>query len=140
MAYLDTSCLAAYYCPEPLSDVVERILRKLAAPVISPLVEVELHSALAIKVRMSELDLASANRIASEFQLHLEEELYRVVPVQAREFRLARDWISRFSTPLRTLDALHLATAFANGLQLITADRGLATAAKQLGVVHRLLS
>lgn len=87
-----------------------------------------------------ELDLPEANRIVSQFQLHLDAGLYRVVPIQAREFRIAREWISRFSTPLRALDALHLATAFANGLQLITADRGLATAAGQIGVRCRLLS
>ena len=139
MGYVDTSALVAYYCPEPLSPVVERILRKLAAPTISPLVEVELHAAVAVKLRRGELDAGSANRIVSEFRLHLEDGLYHVVPIQAREFSLARDWIARFSTALRTLDALHLAAAFANGLTLVTADKGLAKAALALGVRSRLV-
>ena len=42
MAYLDTSVLTAYYCPEQLSDAVGRVLRDISTPTISSLVEVEL--------------------------------------------------------------------------------------------------
>ena len=37
-------------------------------------------------------------------------------------YHLAREWISRFTTPLRTLDALHLAVASQNNIRLVTAD------------------
>jgi predicted nucleic acid-binding protein len=53
--YVDTSILAAYYCPEPLSERAEQRLRELRPPTISWLTGVELHSALAKKVRMNEL-------------------------------------------------------------------------------------
>jgi len=51
MAYLDTSILAAYYCPEPLSDLVEKLIVQLDEPAVSHLTEVELASALSKKIR-----------------------------------------------------------------------------------------
>lgn len=112
MSYVDTSVLAAYYCPEPRSAAVERALRKVKQPSISPLTEVELLSAVSRKLRDGEFDRTTANRIASLFNLHVADGYYRIVPIQAREFALAQSWMGGFSTPLRTLDALHLAAAF----------------------------
>lgn len=140
MGYLDTSVLAAYYCPESLSVAVEKALRRIDTPTISPLVEVELHSAVALKTRKGELDAASAHRILAQFRVHLADGYYRVVAIQTREFALARDWIGRLTTPLRTLDALHLAAAFAQSLPLITTDKSLAASAKHFGIKHRLIS
>lgn len=42
--------------------------------------------------------------------------------------------MSRLTTPLRTLDALHLAVASGNNIRLVTADAALATSAQFLGV------
>jgi len=139
MAYIDTSVLVAYYCPEPLSATAQQVIRDDVEPVISPLTEVEFCSALAIKVRTRELDMKMAQRLLSQFRLHLQDGCYRLVPVDAREYALACDWIKRFSTPLRTVDALHLATAFAGGLHLVTADRELARAAEHFAVTYRLI-
>jgi len=140
MAYIDTSVLVAYYCPEPLSVAAEKAIGEADAPTVNPLIEVEFCSALGIKVRTQELGVQAAERLLSQFRLHLEERRYRIVPVEAKEYVLAADWISRFSTPLRTVDALHLASAFSNGLRLLTADRGLARSAERFGVECRLIS
>jgi predicted nucleic acid-binding protein len=140
MSYIDTSALAAYYCPETLSRSVEKELRRDEAPTISPLVEVEFHSAVALKVRTREFDPPTANRIVSLFRLHLANGHYRLVAVGDREYGLACDWIGRFSTPLRTLDALHLAAAFASDLVILTTDRPLARSAKHFGVKCKLIS
>ena len=51
MPYIDTSILAAYYCPERLSHKAQKALARLDDPAISPLVQLELHSAVAQKVR-----------------------------------------------------------------------------------------
>ncbi len=139
MAYLDTSVLAAYYCPERHSDAVGRVLREVSPPTISSLVEVELCSAVALKVRTREVDLSSAGAIISRFQVDMASGLYKIVDIGPREFRLARDWLSRFSSPLRTLDALHLAAAFSNDLELITTDKALKAAAAHFSVRHRLV-
>ena len=140
MHYLDTSVLAAYYCPEPLSNKVQKALSRLAEPTISPLVEVELHSALATKVRNREMDAATAGQVAAMFQLHLADGHYRVVPIGAREYTLARTWIAAFNSPLHTLDALHMAAAFAGDRTLISADRAMGRSAKQSGVKHHLIA
>ena len=60
--------------------------------------------------------------------------------MEPAHYQLAREWISRFQTPLRTLDALHLACASSNELCLVTADDGLAESAEALGLEWRLLS
>jgi len=140
MAYLDTSVLVAYYCPEPLSAKVQELLSAMEELTISPLVEAELHSAVAAKVRSRGLDEADARRVLSMFQVHLNDSLFRIVPIEAREYALARSWLVDFSIPLRTLDALHLAAASANGLALLTADHGLAKPAKHFGVPVELIS
>lgn len=139
MTYIDTSVLAAYYCPESLSRKVESRLSRIDAPVISPLVELELHSAVAFKVRRRELAEADGRRILSQFQLHLTDGYYRLVAIDSREYDLARNWIGSFQTSLRTLDALHLAAAFANDLSLLTTDRALALAAGQMGMSCELI-
>ena len=140
MHYLDTSVLAAYYCPEPLSNKVQKTLNRLAGPTISPLVELELHSALAMKVRSREMDATTAGQVAAKFQLHLADGHFRLAPIGAREYTLARTWIASFNSPLRTLDALHLAAAFASDLTLISADRAMVRCAKQFGVKHELIA
>ena len=140
MPYIDTSVLAAYYCPEKLSPIVAKALAGLAEPVISPLVEIELCSALSQKVRTKDLDAPSASAILAQFQVHVADGRFRFVEIGSREHQLARDWLNRFSTPHRTLDALHLAAAFAYNLELLTADKILADSAKLLGVRCRRLA
>lgn len=139
MLYLDTSVLAAYYCPEPLSRQVQDILSQQVKPALSFLSEVEFFSAVARKVRMAELEMASGNRIIAKFQSHLDGELFTVLSVQNHHWRLARGWIGLFSTPLRTLDALHLAIASAEDLELVTSDKHLYQSAEILGVTASLV-
>lgn len=140
MAYVDTSVLAAYYCPEALSSLAQSEISSLQTPVISRLVDLELCSAVALKVRTGQLDLTSANRVLSMFEVHKVAGAFHWAEIGAAEYSLARQWVSRFSTPLRSLDALHLAAAFANGIPLLTADSKLSQAASLLGVTHRLIA
>lgn len=69
--YLDTSVIAAYYCPEPLSDRAEDFLTSHAHPGISLLTELELFSALSRKVREGGLDQSGAGRVAARILSHL---------------------------------------------------------------------
>ncbi|NJL32245.1 MAG: type II toxin-antitoxin system VapC family toxin [Phycisphaerales bacterium] len=139
MAYLDTSVLGSYYCPETLSAAVNRALAALPAPAISPLVDVEFCSLLALKVRQRELTRAAAQKALAQFRQHLSDGYYQSLEIGAREYDIARTWLAGFNTPLRTLDALHLACAHAHGRTLWTTDKPLAQAAHALGVNHRLL-
>ena len=140
MVYVDTSLLVAYYCPEAISDQVQHILQQYEQPAVSVLTEVELFSAVAKKVRVEEIKQADAHRIGAQFTSHSDRGLFTMLPVANHHWRLARDWIGLYSTPLRALDALHLAIASAEGLELLTADKSLYQSANVLGVKARLLS
>jgi len=140
MTYLDTSVLVAYYCPEPLSEAVERILRRMEQPAISALTEVEFASALARKVREKGISRQEANLVLNEFKAHINQRLFTRVPVDREHYTVAFAWLTQFSLPLRTLDALHLAVAAGADLDLVTADRGLSRSARRLGVRCKLLT
>jgi uncharacterized protein len=140
MAYLDTSVLVAYYCPEPLSEAVERILRRMDQPAISALTEVKFASALARKVREKGLSREEANLVLNEFKAHIGRQLFTRIPVDREHFTVAFTWLTQFSLPLRTLDALHLAIAAGTDLKIITADRRLSQSARKLGVRYKLLA
>ncbi len=139
MPYLDTSVLTAYYCREARSQRVQHILSNIEEPAISPLGEVEFHCAVARKVRSRTMERAAALRVFSEFKLHLDEPRYSMVPIEAAHYTLASEWIVRLVTPLRVLDALHLAVAFSNDLPLLTADKDLARSAEHFGVECELI-
>ena len=135
--YIDTSVLAAYYCPEPLSDRVQSFLAAELKPAVSDLTSVELFSAVARKVREGSLDRLDGSRILSKYQSHLDGGLFTVVPVESQHWRIAKGWIGLFNTSLRTLDALHLAVASGNELTVVTSDQRLLHAAEALGVPVR---
>lgn len=139
MIYLDTSIIAPLYWTEALSDTVEQLLLNETELGLSQLVEVELVSALSRRVRMQEISQQDAIAIIERFQADLDSGFYTQITVETVHYNLAREWISRFNTPLRTLDALHLAIAFHNNIRLVTADEALATSAEILGVEVLLL-
>lgn len=140
MIYVDTSVLAAYYCPEPLSEQAQGALAKEGERAISSLVELELVSALARKVQNHEMPRGDAYRILAAFQSHLEQGVYTRLGVDGAHFAKAREWLATFAVPLRTLDALHVALAAMKGCSLITADRALAKACRRVGVTVRLIA
>lgn len=128
--YIDTSLIAAYYCPESRSLAAENLLRSLTKPSISRLTEVEFFSALARKQREGGLGRNDAQRIGDLFLTHLEAGYYCRIEVESAHLRLAQGWLAGFDTPLRTLDAIHLAVAVIAHLPLATADRRLAECAR----------
>lgn len=132
--YVDTSILAAYYCPEPLSEQAEQRLRVLRPPVISWLTDVELHSALAKKVRKLELSEGNVQRIQELFRAHTTQALYDVVAVTQEDFVQARQWMTMMETALRTLDALHLAVASRRDLRVLTANHAMTAAGAAFGI------
>lgn len=134
MIYLDTSVLVAYYCFEPDSEIVEKVITKTKGPTISQLTEVELISAISKKVRDKSLAQMDGNRIITRFESHIGKQLFRWVPVQHEHYQIAKNWISQFDTPLRTLDALHLALTAAENLTLFTSDQQLIESAKNFGI------
>jgi hypothetical protein len=140
MHYLDTSVLVAFYLPEPMNSKVQKVCSGLDAIAISGLSEVEFHSAIARRIRMNELTKDDALKVVSQFKVHADGGFYRMIAIEQRDYMLARDWLVTFHTALRTLDALHLAIAFSNGLSVVTADKVLAESARHFGVKQQLIS
>lgn len=139
MIYLDTSVLAPLYWVEALSTRVEQFVNSETELALSQLIEVELVSALSRRVRMGEISYDNAKIISAKFETDLDRGVYNLIAVNNAHYDLAREWISRFQTPLRTLDALHLAIAHLNNITLVTADQGLAASAGILGAAVQLL-
>ncbi|HEV2128988.1 MAG TPA: type II toxin-antitoxin system VapC family toxin [Thermomicrobiales bacterium] len=137
--YLDSSVVVAYYVPKPNSGRVQRLYEDVEWPVISELVDLEITSALSIRSRISDLERTQARRIVNLFNEHLDAGLYARLRLQADQYRWARDATARFDLPLKVPDALHLAAAQADGLQLITADRQLARNAEALDIAFELI-
>jgi uncharacterized protein len=140
LIYLDTSAIAPFYWTEPLSDAIETLLRNEPDVALSQLVEVELTSALSRRVRTSEINSETARAIADRFQTDLNRGFYTQLRIESTHYTMARDWINQFNTPLRTLDALHLAIASVHQIPMITADIGLAESSRRLGVEVRTLA
>jgi hypothetical protein len=138
--YVDTSVLASYYCPEPLSILAERTLRRLSSPMISELTLVELTSAISRKIREQTLSREEGARILTQLDAHVEDGYYRVMPVRPRDYRVARAWLGQLQGTLRTLDALHLAVAESAEAMTLTADKRLAAEARALGLPVKLLA
>ncbi len=138
-AYIDTSVLGAYYCPEPLSLAAEVALRNVQIPVISNLTLVEFSSLLARRRHLKELDSRQASQVASTFGNHVDEGFYRRISVGAEHFIRAQQLIGAASA-LRTLDALHLAIALTEEIPILTADGQLASTARKLKAVVILVS
>ena len=140
MAYLDTSIIGSYYCPETLSHLVGQNIATLAEAAISSMVELEFCSLLALKVRTRELSKPLAQKALAQFHQHISDGYYEIMEITQREYDVARTWLAGFQTPLRTLDALYLACAYTHGTTLWTTDKPLAKAAQILGVNCKLIT
>jgi predicted nucleic acid-binding protein len=106
---------------------------------VSALNEVELVSVLGRKIRGRELSREKANHVLPEFQSHLNQFLFKRIPVERAHYSVAFTWLAQPAVPLRTLDSLHLAVAADNRLEVITADPQLSQSARKPGVCTKLL-
>ena len=91
-------------------------------------------SAISRKIREGNMYRNDGVRVISKFLTHLDDLFYVKLPIGSHHYTLARDWIGQFTSPLRSLDAIHLAIASLSGSTLITADEDLAKSAELLSV------
>jgi predicted nucleic acid-binding protein len=139
MAYFDTTVLVAYYCPEELSEHAERLILNDDEPTISMLTVLEFVSALSRKTREKALSSVHAKTICKQFDHHRKNGYYVVKSIDAAHYLMAASFIQQFTTPLRTLDALHIAIAVDAALPILTADKQFARSAEKLGADCRLV-
>jgi uncharacterized protein len=135
MSYLDTSIIVAYYCPEKLSDHVENIIIKDREPIISTLTVVEFASAISRKNREKTITAESAKSVWDRFSFHKSKGYFSIKTLESHHYTTAASFIMQLKTPLRTLDALHLAIAEEIKMPIITADKILAKSAEKLGIL-----
>jgi predicted nucleic acid-binding protein len=103
----------------------------MGLPVISTLSEVELYSLVSKKQRIEQLTARRAQEVRDLFETHLAEGYYRRLSLHGEHSVRARQLVSVSAYSLRTLDALHFAVAISESLPIMTADRGLARAARR---------
>lgn len=134
--YLDTSALLKWYVPEAGSEELETFVRRADDLVISRLVVVECRCALARRRRNGALDGEGEADAWRLFREDLANGHIRVLPLSDTRLIEALELIDRLRMhPLRTLDALHLASAIAApSTRLATADRVMAAAGETLGL------
>jgi predicted nucleic acid-binding protein len=138
--YFDTSALLPYYRQEALTPKVQAFISSVTPPIlINHLTLVEMASALSRWCRTSELTQEQASMIHELFYQHINLGLYRILPVSEQEFKRAEAWLLQRDTSLRSLDALHLATALHADACLITADKKLYESAVYLNLKSQFL-
>lgn len=129
-AYFDTSALVKRYVREKGSLAVRRLLRSHCV-ISSALLGLEIRSVLHRRLREGALTDAALRRV--ERRVANDEAAWQQIAVGAEVLEEARGQVARFA--VRTLDAIHLATALVahrEGLEVpfVTADRRQAVAAR----------
>jgi hypothetical protein len=139
MRYVDTSVLIAYLTPEAGSGVAEKFMMSSGDRLaISTWTEVELLSALGLKLRRKELNRAQAQEVVDSYSKLVAPQLHRLA-VDEADHRQVLSLMYGWRTGLRGGDGLHLAIASAHGAIVYTLDRGMASAGLALGIAVRLL-
>ena len=133
--YLDTSVFVKLYTREADSEECERITNGQKI-VSSELLYAELWSALLAKERNGNLAPDDRQRVWEIFEFHLSDDVVELVQLDGLVVREAAEIMAKVHprVPLRTLDALHLATygsieagpLFTNDKRMIEAARLLA--------------
>ena len=132
--YLDASVLLPTLIAEPATEAVyDRLGANGRELLISDFAAAEVASALSRLVRMDLLTDADASVRLADFDAW-RAAMSSPVDIAASDTRLAYIYVRRFDLGLRAPDALHLAIASRLDATLVTLDRHLATAARELGV------
>ena len=139
MRYVDTSVLLAYLMPETGSEAAEAFMLSAGEPLaVSSWTEVELLSALGVKLRSRQLTEAAARAVLDTYSRLISPQL-RHIAVEDADHRQTLLLLEGWRTGLRAGDGLHLAIAQAHGATLYTLDRALTAAGNTLGITVELL-
>ncbi len=132
--YLDASALVKLIVSEPDSDALNDALAGAPDVIISDLALTELASALGRRIRERALSAAQARAVHRAAET-VAERCRRAEMTPAVHRRAERLLLASRTTPLRALDALHLALAIdAQAATLVTYDLRLRVAAAGHGL------
>lgn len=138
--YLDTSYIAKFYFNEPESGQVRELVRTADTIHSSLWAMAEFHGVIHRRLREGLSSLGDARDLSSRFSQHVEDGLWKLIPVN--EALLRRTSALIVSAPpnlfIRTADAVHLVTAFEAGEREVwTNDRHMLEAAAYFGLIGR---
>ena len=138
--YLDPSVVLPIFVKEPASAAVDGFMSRVAEELlVSDFAAAEVASALSRLVRMGRLQPSEGAACLTDFDTW-RAAMTTVAEIHAADIRLAGGYVRRFDLALRAPDALHVAIARRLEVALVTLDRRMANAARQLGVVVEALS
>jgi uncharacterized protein len=133
-AYLDASVLLATLIEEAASAAVDAyMLSGTREFLVGDFAAAEVASGLSRPARMGLMEAPDALARLADFDVW-RAAMSSPAEIQASDTRLAAAYVRRFDLALRAPDALHLAVAERLDVPLVTLDRRLATAARELGV------
>jgi predicted nucleic acid-binding protein len=119
---------------EPASAAVDTFMSTVQQQLwVSDFAAAEVASALSRLVRTGRLQATDGAARLSDFDVW-RTAMTKPAEIHAVDVRLAAAYVRRFELALRVPDALHLAVARRLDVPLVTLDRRLATAARELGV------
>jgi predicted nucleic acid-binding protein len=139
MAYWDTSCLLKLYAPEADSAAFKAHVLGGATVVTAEIARLELFAALRRKESAGDLRSGGAKLALAAYDVDVAEGLISVRPLgraTVEKFEAIIEQCNSLSpiVPVRTLDAIHLASAaVAAESQLVATDKRLRAAASRLG-------
>ncbi len=134
--YYDTSAVLPLYLSEPASEAAhEALSRDHGQLVTSVLTAVEVRSGLARLEREGLLDAAQADTVFGQVERDLERTPRRLELTHEVLAEAVRLFAAHAALPLRTLDALHVATCLRYGTRgFVTGDRQQARLARAAGL------
>jgi predicted nucleic acid-binding protein len=141
VSYVDTSALLKWYIHERDSDEVAAWIEAQPVVAFSRLGWIEFRCAVNRRVRTGSLTASIAAAALQQFGDDVAAGAFTLLPLQDEQALVADALLHRLIKPLRTLDALHLASAAELPASCFaTADRQLAAAAAELGLSVQLFS
>ena len=136
LAYVDTSAFVKRFLPEARTEDMDELAEsKDYRLAISSLVVTELRSVFKRNQRLGRINDNFVQQATQQLHTEIASGGLRFHAIDAAIFNLAGDLISRLTSPLATLDALHLACAQATGADImVSADLQLLRAAAEAGL------
>ena len=136
IAYVDTSAYLKRFLTEARSDDMEAIVAandyQLA---ISSLSVTEFRAVLKRRLLLGAISGLFYRKANEQLQQEIANGSLQLYPITAATFNLASEIIDGLSSPLGTLDALHLACAKAVGsVLMVSGDRQLLRASRESGL------
>lgn len=135
-AYIDTSVLVKRYVTEPGTDVLDTYLFD-AQPFlfISELTRLELTSTLARKQREGRISAEHRAALHQQADADVLSGIVKLVILDSQIIRQALTLMHRLTQPVATLDAIHLASALHQSVEIfMTDDKQLARVAREAGL------